>query len=165
MVKKTLTVSIVMLSLVLVFSSSASAQEVETLDTGVSYSEQPAPAATQFQGGHIVSPTYNPPDDLGRAIRWSALMSASISDAISTTRALGIKGAREANPLLAPLAGHKKTFVATKIGWAALTAYTLDNTAKHHPKRALVMAIGISALQGAIAYRNNQVYQRNVKLR
>lgn len=166
MVKKGLT-ALTLVTIVLVSGSCANAQaqttssEAYASETMIAQYTEQLPPIGFTPTGHRLAPTYNAPDHNGKAIRWSMIVSSSLLDATTTSRALGLEGTREANPILAPLTKNKIAFMATKVGLSVLTARTLDGTAKNHPKRALVIAIAVAAYQSGLAWRNHQVYVKN----
>lgn len=165
MVKKTLFGVTIVMTILVAVSSIAYAQEVESGGGSITaYMEQVAPA-----DGFTVSTThapaiYNPPEDKGRSGRWSMIMTTSLIDTITTSRALGMEGAREANPILAPLAKNKVAFTATKIGLSAYTAHKLDELAEYHPKRAMAISVAISFVQAYVAWNNNKIHQQNMRM-
>lgn len=92
-----------------------------------------------------------------RIPRWAMLLGAGIGDAASTTAALKRPGTREANGLMAGIAKRPAALYGVKLGTNAGIAALLDKTHKTNPKLANAMAVGLAALQAAVAVRNTKV--------
>lgn len=85
----------------------------------------------------------------GMYVSFAALQ---VMDAISTRKALS-RGAREANPAMAGIAGNSAAMFAVKAGTAAATAYFTERLARNHPRRATIfMAVLNTAYVAVVAH-------------
>jgi Domain of unknown function (DUF5658) len=68
-------------------------------------------------------------------------------DYVTTTRALAAGTGREANPVMASIAGNRPALLAVKAGTTATTVWIAERMWKKHPVRAIAL---IAAANGAI---------------
>jgi hypothetical protein len=81
---------------------------------------------------------------------------AQTLDVSTTAWGIGSGKVREANPLMRWAAGDPVLLGLVKGGFAVASTIALLKIHKKHPRAAMVVAIGITALTGYIAYRNAQ---------
>ncbi len=82
-------------------------------------------------------------------------------DLVSTGLALtNNPDATESNPLLRPFVNHLPVLAAVDIAVSTATNYGLWRMAKTHPRRAAVLAIGLSAVEVALGRHNLAVAHR-----
>ena len=74
-------------------------------------------------------------------------------DLVSTRRALRA-GAREANPLVAPIVGSSATMIALKAGASGAMVYAVERMWKQNRKAALLTLIGTNIGYGALEAHN-----------
>ncbi len=103
------------------------------------------------------------PDPLPTATRsglliglYASQVALQILDAHSTLRAVGSGTAREANPVVGPLATHPAALVSFKLGLAAGTILGVDRLHKRHPVLAVLT---LAAINGGYVY----IVQRNYR--
>jgi hypothetical protein len=83
-------------------------------------------------------------------VAFAALQAA---DAVTTFRALS-NGAREANPLMAGLAGNRSAMLAVKAGSVAGTVYLSERLWRKNRTAAVVMMVCLNSAYAAIAAHN-----------
>ena len=84
-------------------------------------------------------------------------MTADAMDLSITMYALGRGGFYEANPIFRPLTNHPLPFAIAKMGTAAAVNMYLLHLHKDHPRLAVLMAVGNTALKTWIALRNQRL--------
>lgn len=105
-----------------------------------------------------------PPFEVGRPQRGAVLASLYVSfatvqayDGYTTMTALD-RGAREANPLLRPIAGHAAALWSVKGGSTALTIWAAERLWRgHHRGQAIFVMCASNAVMAAVAARNTSV--------
>jgi hypothetical protein len=128
------------------------------------FSEPPTPTISEDPQGRSSAIKWEPdaPSKAAVTPQRSALLPAlcvshgalQLLDAGSTLRAVGSRGAREANPLLRPVVAHPCAFIALKAGIGVGVIYGIHRLSKRHPLAAILI---ISAINGGCVY----VAQRN----
>ena len=81
------------------------------------------------------------------------------SDAVSTRRGLEA-GAREANPLMAPIVGSTAGLLALKAGVSATTIYATERLWKQNRKAAVLMLVITNAGYAAVVSHNLAIARR-----
>lgn len=118
------------------------------------------PAPTRTTPGELPQLMAAPPaDGPGRAVfapLYVSFAALQIVDAHSTFRALA-NGGREANPVLAPIAGNKPAMFAVKAATTAGIVLITERVRKRNPKAALALMIGLNAAYALIASHNYRV--------
>ena len=88
-------------------------------------------------------------------VMYAALGATQTLDLLATTAALD-RGAREANPLAAPLTRNTATWIAFKAASTAGTIVFLERLRKRNKLAAVVVVAAINAALAAAAIRNVQ---------
>jgi hypothetical protein len=81
-------------------------------------------------------------------------------DAVSTWRALGSGGGREANPLMAPVVSSPSSMVALKAGVAGSMIFASERMWKTNRKAAVLLLIGTNVGYAAVVSHNFAVSRR-----
>lgn len=139
----------------------ASAQEpilVAGVDVGVSVSAFAQPAtldARRFDIQRVAAPPMG-----GRSALLSSLLVSTVVmqalDVHSTYSALG-RGAAEANPVMAGLAGNKAAFVATKAAVATATVLAARHVGKRNKVAAIATLVAINSAYAFVVDHNYRV--------
>jgi hypothetical protein len=139
----------------------ASAQEpivVAGVDVGVSVSAFAQPATLDIRQLGIQR-FVAPPRDGRSALLSSLLVSTVVMQALdvhSTYSALG-RGAAEANPVMAGLAGNKAAFVATKAAVATATVLAARHVGKRNKVAAIATLVAINSAYAFVVDHNYRV--------
>ncbi|MGH9147624.1 MAG: DUF5658 family protein [Vicinamibacterales bacterium] len=88
-----------------------------------------------------------------------SFVSLQVLDIASTRRALE-GGAREANPIVAPLSNSTPALVAMKVGSTAAIIYLTERLRKRHPVTAVVLMVGLNAAYAGVVAHNYSVRGR-----
>lgn len=87
---------------------------------------------------------------------YSSFIALQALDAHSTIRALD-RGAREANPVIAPLADNTAALIALKAGTAAGVIYMTDRVRRHNRVASIIIMAAANSAYATIVARNYRV--------
>ncbi len=83
----------------------------------------------------------------------ASFIALNAGDVASTLRALN-HGAREANPLMSPVAGSAPGLIALKSASVTATLFASTKLAKTHPKAAMIMMASLNTAMSMIVVHN-----------
>jgi hypothetical protein len=87
---------------------------------------------------------------------YSSFIVLQALDAHSTIRALD-RGAREANPMIAPLADNTAALIALKAGTAAGVIYMTDRVRRHNRVASIIIMAAANSAYATIVARNYRI--------
>jgi hypothetical protein len=116
----------------------------------------PAPPAATSGGGAL-----RDTDRHGRLLAslYASFVTLQALDAHSTLVAID-RGARETNPMMAPLVDRPAAFVALKAGTAAGVLYMTERVRRHSPLGAVLMMAAFNSAYATVVARNYRVAAR-----
>jgi hypothetical protein len=126
----------------------------DTLIANAALAVVPAAPPAETSGGEVPRAA----DRHGRLLAslYASFVTLQALDAHSTLVAID-RGARETNPMMAPLVDRPAAFVALKAGTAAGVLYMTERVRRHSPLGAVLMMAAFNSAYATVVARNYRV--------